>query len=210
MRKMTSATYNLGLLASVLLIILSTIGPAFADKNRTISGTDISVTTGNRCPCCLIDDDFDEENSDLWIKSDWNADPISLNAWLPDPSHISITDGKLLLSLDNQPCIDNLALCHGQNFASGQYFTAGEQYRYGSLSAKILAGKGNGVITSMYLLGGTVGKHDEIDIEIFGKDAATPGRWELQTNYFRNGSMGNCWEHYGIPEPCHVAMIAKF
>ncbi|MRS05392.1 glycosyl hydrolase family protein, partial [bacterium] len=58
----------------------------------------------------------------------------------------------------------------------------------------------------MFLFGDRAGKQDEIDVEIFGKDASN-GRWEMQTNYFRNGEMGGCWEPYGIPEPCHVAMI---
>nr|HPN84889.1 ribonuclease E/G [Victivallales bacterium] len=52
------------------------------------------------CPC-NFQDNFDQENSDLWIKSDWgNADPISLNAWLTDPDHIRISGGNLQLILD--------------------------------------------------------------------------------------------------------------
>ena len=58
----------------------------------------------------------------------------------------------------------------------------------------------------MFLFGDRAGKQDEIDVEIFGKDASN-GHWEMQTNYFRNGEMGSCWEPFGIPEPCHVAMI---
>ena len=29
----------------------------------------------------------------------------------------------------------------------------------------------------------------------------------MQTNYFRKGDMGDCWDPYGIPEPCHVGVI---
>ncbi len=165
--------------------------------------------TVNICPC-NFEEHFDQENSDLWLKSDWeNIDPVYLNAWLPDPDHIKVADGNLQLILDNEPCIDDVSLCHGQNFASGQYYTACNDFQYGNLSARIMAGKGNGVITSMYLFedGGVAGVQDEIDIEIFGKYPTTPGRWEMQTNYFRQGDMGDCWEPYGIPEPCHVGVI---
>ena len=163
----------------------------------------------NICPSDLRDY-FDQENSELWFKSDWeNTDPVYLNAWLPDSNHINIRDGNLFLTLDNEPCVDDVSLCHGQNFASGQYLTTCDDFRYGSLSARIMAGKGNGVITSMYLFedGGAAGMQDEIDIEIFGKNAVAPGKWEMQTNYFRQGDMGDCWVPYGYPEPCHVGVI---
>ena len=168
-----------------------------------------SGATAVICPC-NFQDHFDQENSDLWLKSDWgNVDLISLNAWLPDPNHIRISGGNLQLILNNEPCVDDVSLCHGQNFASGQYYTACDDFRYGSFSARIIAGKGNGVITSMYLYGdpGATGEQDEIDIEIFGKDAIAPGKWEMQTNYFRKGDMGDCWVPWGIPEPCHVGVI---
>ena len=176
---------------------------------RSFSSSSISGATAIICPC-NFQDHFDQENSDLWLKSDWeNVDPIYLNAWLPDPNHIEIADGNLQLILNNEPCIDNVSLCHGQDFASGQYYTACDDFRYGNLSARIMAGKGNGVITSMYLFedSGAAGEQDEIDIEIFGKDAVAPGRWEMQTNYLRQGNMGNCWEPYGVPEACHVGVI---
>ena len=176
---------------------------------RSFSSSNISGATAIICPSNFLDH-FNQENSDLWLKSDWeNVDPIYLNAWLPDTNHIKIADGNLQLTLDNEPCIDSVSLCHGQDFASGQYYTACDDFRYGNLSARIKAGKGNGVITSMYLFedGAAAGMQDEIDIEIFGKDAVALGRWEMQTNYLRQGSMGDCWYPYGYPEPCHVGVI---
>ena len=176
---------------------------------RIFSSNKSTIVTANICPCNLSDF-FDLENSSLWLKSDWqNIDPVYLNAWLPDSNHINISDGNLCLTLDNEPCIDDVSLCHGQDFASGQYFTACDNFRYGSLSARIMAGKGDGVITSMYLFedGVAAGEQDEIDIEIFGKNSIAPGIWEMQTNYFRQGDMGDCWEPYGVPEPCHVGVI---
>ena len=176
---------------------------------RSFSSSSSSGATAIICSC-NFQDDFDQENSDLWLKSDWeNVDPIYLNAWLPDTNHIRIADGNLQLTLDNEPCIDNVSLCHGQDFASGQYYTACNDLPFGTLSARIMAGKGNGVITSMYLFedSGAPGEQDEIDIEIFGKGAVAPGRWDMQTNYFRQGDMGDCWYPYGYPEPCHVGVI---
>ena len=178
-------------------------------RTRSFSSSSSSGVMDIICPC-NFQDHFDQENSDQWLKSDWkNVDPIYLNAWLSDPNHIKIADGNLQLTLDDEPCIDNVSLCHGQDFASGQYYTACDDFRYGNLSARIKAGKGNGVITSMYLFedGGAAGEQDEIDIEIFGKDAVAAGRWEMQTNYLRQGNMGNCWEPYGVPEACHVGVI---
>ena len=64
-----------------------------------------------------------------------------------------------------------------------------------------------GVVTGMFLLGGSAGSQDEIDVEVFGKKAVEPGTWEVQTNYYVKGSQGNCGEPYGIPEPCHVSVI---
>jgi len=176
---------------------------------RSSSSGSSSGASAIICPC-NFQDLFDQEISDLWLKSDWeNVDPIYLNAWLPDPNHIRIADGNLQLTLDNEPCIDDVSLCHGQDYASGQYYTECNNFRYGKLSARIKAGKGNGVITSMYLFedSGVAGKQDEIDIEIFGKNSVAPGKWQMQTNYLRKGNMGNCWVPYGVPEACHVGVI---
>ena len=210
-KKAPFAVFRLGLVASILFIIISAIGPAFADKNRTESETDISAMTVDGCTCCLNDYGFDQENSSIWIKSDWmNNDPIYLNKWSSDPWHNRIKEGNLILNLDNYPCRSDKSLCQGRDLASGEYSTVCDQYRYGNLSARILAGKGDGVVTGMFLMGGTAGKQDEIDLEIFGKEDAEPGKWQIQTNYFVKGSQGNCWEPYGIPETCHVAIIPLY
>lgn len=177
------------------------LGSAELDSKININGPIVT-----NCPYCL-NDNFDQENSILWRKSDWrNNGDVFLNIWLSDPGHISCKDGNLWLTLDDQPCIIDSGQCQGRDYASGEYGTTCDQYRYGALSASIKAGKGNGTVTSMFLFGDRAGKQDEIDVEIFGKDASNGG-WEMQTNYFRNGEMGGCWEPFGIPEPCHVAMI---
>lgn len=177
------------------------------NKNGKTNSTDIYLKSINKCPGSLSDG-FDQENADLWLKSNWmNNDPIYLSTWKSDFNHIRIEDGNLSLNLDNQPCVNNKSQCQNQDFASGEYYTTCDQYRYGELEAKILVGKGNGVVTSMFFLGGVPGEQDEIDVEIFGKDAVKPGRWEMQTNYFKNGDKGNCQAPYGVPEPCHVAII---
>lgn len=207
MKKEPVAAFPLVLAASILFIIFSAIGPALADDGRTESETD-SAKTADGCSCCLNDYGFDQENSSIWIKSDWmNNDPIYLNKWSSNPWHNRIKDGNLILNLDDYPCRSDKSQCQGRDLASGEYSTVCDQYRYGNLSAKILAGKGDGVVTGMFLMGGVAGKQDEIDLEILGKEASEPGKWEIQTNYYVKGSQGNCWEPYGIPETCHVAII---
>jgi len=179
------------------------------DWNSSLLGEKmVGVNETNSCSHCF-NSSFDQENSSLWLKSNWrNYDSTYLNTWLSDPNHIIVQNRTVLLNLDDQPCVSSLYQCQNQSFASGEFCTRCVQYLYGTVSAKILAGKGNGIVTGLYLFGGTPGKQDEIDVEIFGKDPAKTGsRWEMQTNYFVDGSMGNCWEHYGVPEPCHVAII---
>jgi beta-glucanase (GH16 family) len=208
--------------AFILSLAFMTSAQCTEDNKRIISGNaydydtkepisnaslELADLSTDKCPGSLSDG-FDKENATLWRKSNWtNNDPIYLNTWKSDFNHIRIEDGNLSLNLDNQPCVDNKSQCQNQSFASGEYGTTCDQYRYGELEARILAGKGNGVITGMFFLGGIPGKQDEIDAEIFGKDAVKPGQWEMQTNYYSKGNMGNCHTPYGIPEPCHVAII---
>ena len=208
--------------AFILLLAFMTSAQCTEDNKRIISGNayeydtkepisnaslELADLSTDKCPGSLSDG-FDKENATLWRKSNWtNNDPIYLNTWKSDFNHIRIEDGNLSLNLDNQPCVNNKSQCQNQSFASGEYGTTCDQYRYGELEARILAGKGNGVVTGMFFLGGVPGKQDEIDAEIFGKDAVKPGQWEMQTNYYSKGNMGNCHAPYGIPEPCHVAII---
>lgn len=202
------ATSYPGLMALILLTIFSSMPPCLADKDLTDSRTEISVPAADRCDCCLNDYGFDQENSSIWIKSNWmNHDPIYLNVWSSDPWHNRIKDGNLLLNLDDYTCRNDKSQCQDKDTASGEYSTRCDQYRYGDYSARILAGKSEGVVTGMFLLGGSAGSQDEIDVEVFGKKAVEPGTWEVQTNYYVKGSQGNCGEPYGIPEPCHVSVI---
>ena len=176
-----------------------------SDKNGSANRTDFYLKRINRCPGSLSDG-FDQENATLWLKSNWmNNDPFFLNTWKSDFDHIHVEDGNLSLNLDDQPCVNNKSQCQNQSFASGECRTTCDQYRYGELEARILAGKGNGVVTGMFLLGGIPGKQDEIDMEVFGKDAVKPGHWEMQTNYFSDGDQGNNQATNGIPS--HVAII---
>ena len=56
----------------------------------------LSKGTMANIPTCYLSDGFDQENPDLWLKSDWqNVDPAYLNSWLPDPSHIIISQMEI-------------------------------------------------------------------------------------------------------------------
>lgn len=176
------------------------------DENGNANRTDFYLKSIDKCPGSLSDG-FDQENATIWLKSDWlNNDPFFLNTWKSDFDHIHIEDGNLSLNLDNQPCVSNKSQCQNQSFASGECRTTCDQYQYGELEARILAGKGNGVVTGMFFLGGVPGKQDEIDVEIFGKDAIKPGQWEIHTNYFSNGDQGNQSTN-GVLEPSHEAIV---
>ena len=76
------------------------LGSDELDSQKNINGPIVA-----NCPYCL-NDNFDQENSILWRKSDWrNNGDVFLNIWLSDPGHINCKDGNLWLTLDDQPCI---------------------------------------------------------------------------------------------------------
>jgi hypothetical protein len=173
------------------------------DSKAPISNASLELSgqSIDKCPDYFCDG-FNQENSTLWRKSNWaNNDPLYLNTWKSDFNHIRIDDGNLLLNLDNQPCINNKSQCQNKSFASGEYSTACDQYRYGDLSARIQAGKGNGIITALFLMSPEVAFRDEIDVEIFGHDPVS-NRWEMNTDYYVNGGHGN-----GASEPWHSATV---
>ena len=141
MKKTPLAAFRQGMAASILFIIFSAIGPAFAADGGTESETD-SATTVDGCSCCLNDYGFDQENYSVWIESDWmNNDPIYLNKWSSNLWHNRIKEGNLILNLDNYPCRSDKSQCQGRDLASGEYSTVCDQYRYGNLSAKFLREK---------------------------------------------------------------------
>jgi endo-1,3-1,4-beta-glycanase ExoK len=71
----------------------------------------------------------------------------------------------------------------GTQYLSGAYLSL-ETYSYGRLEARLKAADGSGIINGLFTYGAN--PHDEIDIEILGKDTT-----KVQFNYFANGIGGH-------------------
>jgi endo-1,3-1,4-beta-glycanase ExoK len=128
-------------------------------------------------------DDMDSYNTTLWHKADgwWNGLPF-WNGWRAD--HVEFSGSIMSLRLDDQPCP---AGCSGQPYASGEYRT-NDFYGYGRIEGRFKAAKSEGIVTSLFTYTGPSdgNPHDEIDIEILGKDTT-----KMQVNYFTNGMGGH-------------------
>lgn len=133
------------------------------------------------CPAFL--DDLDSYDTARWHKADgWaNGDPFA-NGWRAD--HILFSGGMMNLRLDDQPCP---ADCSGEEYASGEYRT-NDFYGYGRVEGRFKAAKSSGIVTSLFTYTGPSdgNPHDEIDIEILGKDTT-----KMQVNYYTNGGGGH-------------------
>ena len=131
-------------------------------------------------------DEFDNYNTSLWYLADgWtNGNPFWAG-WRAD--HASFTGSNLILTLDDQPCAGDPNQCSGQPYASSEYRT-NNFYQYGSVKARLKAAQGDGIVTSLFTYTGPVdgNPHDEIDMEILGKDTT-----QIQTNYYANNIGGH-------------------
>lgn len=131
-------------------------------------------------------DDMKGYNDTLWHMADgWtNGDPFWVG-WRAD--HIRFLDGSLVLRLDDQPCASDNAQCSGRPYASGEYRT-NAFYHYGRVDGRLKAAEGEGIVTSLFIYTGPTDRnpHDEIDIEILGKDTT-----RMQINYYTNGVGGH-------------------
>lgn len=127
-------------------------------------------------------DEMESFNADLWHTADgWtNGDPF-WTGWRAD--HVDFVDGALRLRLDDQPCTTDPADCSDRPYASGEYRTHAA-YAYGCFEARIKAAQNDGIVTSFFTYTGPADgtPHDEIDIEILGKDTT-----QIQVNYFTDG-----------------------
>lgn len=143
----------------------------------------------------LFFDNMDYYDQSRWIKADgWsNGAPFNVG-WRAD--HITHANSIMTITLDNQPCPDG---CSSKPYASGEYRTndptgqGNEYYGYGCFEARLKAAAGSGVVTSFFTYNGPLdtppsgnGKHNEIDIEILGKDTT-----KMQVNYFTNDIGGH-------------------
>ena len=198
---MSNKKKRLALLLSMVMILMFIRGWALADAMRSqdmslaplitlIPGT-IAAGESYACPLTGADDiavghsffdDLDTSDDVRWSKADWgNPLPPFWNYWRPD--HITFADGEMHIQLDNSSCPQG---CDGRPYASGEY-RSNEFYGYGRFETRMKASNLPGTVTAFFLYTGPsdANPHDEIDIEILGKD---PTR--MQVNYFTN-DVGN-------------------
>jgi beta-glucanase (GH16 family) len=123
----------------------------------------------------IINDNLNYFDNALWQKSDWANNGVFYNAWCPN--QLFFNNGILDIGLNAIPC-------HGKTHASGEYRT-NNTYVYGKYTARMRASDINGTITAMFVYTGPSAgtPHDEIDIEILGKNPHI-----LQINYWRNNT----------------------
>ncbi len=99
-------------------------------------------------------------------------------------NNIEFNNGVMALRLDKSGCPSR---CSGEQYASGEYATIGEDYGYGRVEARMKVAKGEGLVTSLFTYydlnpDPDTEENDEIDIEILGKDPT-----KLETNYYTAG-----------------------
>jgi beta-glucanase (GH16 family) len=129
-------------------------------------------------------DGFDTFNEVLWYKANnrTNGLPFACG-WRAD--HATVSGGKLTLQLNDENCPDG---CSDQPYASGELRTNGF-YHYGTYTVEMKAVSSSGVVSSFFIYTDSWddgNPHDEIDIEILGKDPT-----KMQINYFANGTGGH-------------------
>lgn len=117
---------------------------------------------------------MDSFDSAGWEKADWTNGSMFNCGWKPD--HVSFSDGKLVLALDDTPS-------YGRPYSSGEYRTR-DTFGYGTFEVRMMAARGSGTVSSFFLYTGT--PWDEIDVEILGKDTT-----KVQFNYFVGSTGGH-------------------
>lgn len=128
----------------------------------------------------LVADFTQPINATHWQSSNgYGNGGVFNNGWTSGNAFVS--NNALVLQLDNA-CIP-ATLCSGSPYKSGEFKSLTKR-GYGTVSAKMVAAKGTGVVTSLFTYNAT--PHDEIDIEILGKDTT-----KVQFNYFVNGVGGH-------------------
>jgi beta-glucanase (GH16 family) len=136
-------------------------------------------TLGTLALSSAFRDGFEGFDSARWFKADgWaNGAPFACG-WRGD--HVAIADGTASLSISDRPA-------SGLPYSGGELRTL-EPVGYGRVEGRLRAAKGAGVVTALITYTGpaegTV--HDEVDIEILGKDTT-----KLQVNYFTEGVGGH-------------------
>ncbi|MFZ3017118.1 MAG: family 16 glycosylhydrolase, partial [Gallionella sp.] len=118
----------------------------------------------------MIADFAGSDSAGMWSASDgWGNGGMFLSNWQAD--HAVVAAGNLELHLD------------ANGLVGGEYAST-DTMGYGVYAARLQAASGAGIITSLFTYNGA--PHDEIDIEILGKDTT-----KVQFNYFVNGLGGH-------------------
>ncbi len=156
-----------------MLVLLFGFVPPLVAQARTRDASSPSFTDG-----------FDSFNTTQWHKADgWDNGGKFACGWRAD--HAIVSEGKLTLLLDDVSCPDG---CSGQPYASGEYRTNGF-YHHGTYTVVMKAAASPGVVSSFFIYTDhwdDGNPHDEIDIEILGKDTT-----KMQVNYFTAGVGGH-------------------
>jgi beta-glucanase (GH16 family) len=158
-------------LAGLVLLPLTWLAPSGTQS------TSPALQLASTCPPFL--DDLDSYDTARWHKADgWaNGDPFA-NGWRAD--HVIFSGEMMNLRLDDESCP---AGCSTKAYASGEYRSNGF-FGYGRVEGRFKAAKNSGIVTSLFTYTGPSDghPHDEIDIEILGKDTT-----KMQVNYYTNG-----------------------
>lgn len=167
-------------------IAASTIGETIERTAEESSATNPDEPCPQKLPQIknpLLSEDFNSFNSVNWHKANWaNGDPFA-NVWQPD--NVLFNNGIMSLQLDNNGCPNS---CSGKLYASGEY-RSNAKYGYGLLEARFKPVSLNGTAGgNIFFCADTYNgdPHDEIDIEILGKNTR-----QIQFNYFTNGAGGH-------------------
>lgn len=130
---------------------------------------------------------MDRHENTTWNIANWSNGSIFNCTWRP--SNIKFERGVMKLVLNNVGCPTN---CDSKPFASGEYRTQRESFRYGYYEARMKAARGAGLVAgTFFVYSGKYGEknHNEIDFEVLGQD---PTR--VQLNYYYAGH-GKDQEH---------------
>ncbi|MFH1683508.1 MAG: family 16 glycosylhydrolase, partial [Candidatus Margulisiibacteriota bacterium] len=164
----------LGSVSIIAPIILSVVGAPEQSGNRK-QGSEDTLITGTP----TLKQEMDSPDRKNWQKANWsNGKPFNCT-WQPD--NVTFRNGIMRLTLDDEGCRSS---CDGWPFASGEYRTTQQTYKYGYYEARMKPAAGKGLVSSFFVYAGTYGKrdHHEIDLEFLGKNCKA-----VQTNYYAEG-----------------------
>ncbi|KQR30391.1 glycoside hydrolase family 16 protein [Agrobacterium sp. 22094] len=124
-------------------------------------------------------ENFDSMDRSFWYVSDgWNNGPHQNCTW--SKKLVAFESGHLELGFSNEKAGD-------RNYSCGEIQTKG-RYRYGTYEARIKTAPGSGLNSAFFTYIGPTDKkpHDEIDMEILGKNSN-----QVQLNQYISAKGGN-------------------